>query len=66
MSIFLKKEYAIQINPSTIYIYYKKKNLSKNHKKQKWYTPMKEPAFAEVSGENVQLDVKYVFGKEQT
>jgi transposase len=67
MSIYLKDKYGIDVAPSPIYRYYKKKKLiRKPQKHQKWYTPLKEPYYAEMPGENVQLDVKYVPGKEQT
>lgn len=66
MSIYIKREHYIDVSPSTIYKFYKKKKLiRKPQKQQKWYTPLKEPYYAEMPGENVQLDVKYVPGKEQ-
>lgn len=66
MSIYLKNNHNLDISPSTIYKFYKKKKLiRKPQKQQKWYTPLKEPYIAELPGENVQLDVKYVPGKDK-
>lgn len=65
MSVYLKREHGIEISPSALYKFYKKKRLiRKPQKQQKWYTPLKEPFFAECAGENVQLDVKYVPGPD--
>ena len=65
MSAWLKKNYGIYISHQTIYEFYKKKHLiRKPQKKQLWYTPLKEPYKAKLAGENVQLDVKYVPGKD--
>jgi transposase len=66
MSVYIEREYGVSVSPSTIYKFYKKKRLiRKPQKQQKWYTPLKEPYYAQLPGENVQLDVKYVPGKEQ-
>lgn len=63
MSVFLKKKYTVDVSPSTLYKFFKKKRLiRKPQRQQKWYTPLKEPYYAEIPGENVQLDVKYVPG----
>lgn len=67
MSLFLNKEYELDISPSAIYKFYKKKRLiRKPQKQQKWYTPLKEPYYAKFPGENVQFDVKYVPGPDMT
>lgn len=67
MSLYLKEFCNIAISPSTIYKFYRRKRLiRKPQKHQKWYHPMKEPFHAKFPGENVQLDVKYVPGKNQT
>lgn len=67
MAIYLKKTHGVAVSPSTIYKFYKKKGLvRKPQKQQKWYTPLKKPYMAEMPGENVQLDVKYVPGKDQS
>lgn len=67
MSIWLKKNHGIYISHQTIYKYFKKRRLiRKPQKKQSWYTPLKKPYFAQIPGENVQLDVKYVPGKDMT
>lgn len=67
MKILLFKHFQVEISTTTIYKYYKRKNLiRKPQKRQKWYTPLKEPYKAIFPGENVQLDVKYVPGKKQT
>ena len=61
MSIFLLRETGVNVSPSAIYKFMKKKHLIKKpQKKQVWYTPMKEPYRSSKPGENVQLDVKYV------
>lgn len=67
MSLYLQKNHDVYISSTTIYKYYKRKHLiRKPQKKLKWYTPMKEPYYAQIPGENVQLDVKYVPGPKQT
>lgn len=66
MSVLIESKFNKYISPQAIYKFYKKKRLiRKPQKQQKWYTPLKEPYYAEIPGENVQLDVKYVPGKEQ-
>lgn len=63
MSLFLKVKHNLDVSPSAIYKFYKRKKLiRKPQKQQRWYTPLKEPFYAEFPGENVQLDVKYVPG----
>lgn len=65
MKIFLKQNYRITIGTKAIYKFYKRRHLiRKPQKKQPWYIPLKEPYFARIPGENVQLDVKYVPGKD--
>lgn len=65
MKIYLETNHGIFITANAIYKYYKKKKLiRKPQKKQPWYTPLKEPYYAVIPGENVQLDVKYVPGKD--
>lgn len=67
MSLWLQKKHGIKISHQTIYKFYKKKRLiRKPQKKLKWYMPLKEPYFASIPGENVQLDVKFVPGANQT
>lgn len=63
MKLFLEKNYNLKVTANAIYKYYKRRHLiRKPQKKQPWYTPLKEPYFARMPGENVQLDVKYVPG----
>lgn len=65
MKIFLEKNYGLKITANVIYRYYKKRHLiRKPQKKQPWYTPLKEPYYARIPGENVQIDVKYVPAKD--
>lgn len=65
MSVYLKKKYGVVISHQTIYKFFKKKHLiRKPQNKQRWYTPLKAPYYAETPGENVQLDVKYVPGPD--
>lgn len=67
MKQYLADNHAIRITATAIYKYYQKKKLiRKPQKKQPWYTPLKTPYHATVPGENVQLDVKYVPGTDQT
>lgn len=67
MKLFLLKNYHLSISANAIYKYYKKRHLiRKPQKKQLWYTPLKKPYIARIPGENVQVDVKYVPGKEST
>lgn len=67
MMLFLKNKHNIEVSATIIYRYYKKKGLiRKPQKKLKWYQPLKEPYFAKIPRENVQLDVKYVPGKDLT
>ena len=61
MRLYLKRETGVEVSAKNIYMFMKKKDLiRKPQKKQKWYTPMKEPFYTQKPGENVQLDVKYV------
>lgn len=63
MSIHIKEKTGTSIAPNAIYKFFKRRHLiRKPQKKQLWYAPMKEPYYAVVPGENVQLDVKYVPG----
>lgn len=67
MKLFLEKNYKLKVSANTIYKYYKKRHLiRKPQRKQSWYTLLKKPYFAQIPGENVQLDVKYVPGKDMT
>ena len=65
MSLHLRQRMAVEVSSTAIYKFMKKHNLiRKPQRKQVWYTPMKEPYTATIPGENVQLDVKYVPGKD--
>ncbi len=65
MKIYLEKKYGLKVTANIIYRYYQKRHLiRKPQRKQVWYTPLKEPYQAVKPGENVQLDVKYVPGKD--
>lgn len=65
MKLFLEKNHGIKVTANVIYRYYKRKYLiRKPQKKQSWYMPLRQPYFAQIPGENVQLDVKYVPGKD--
>ena len=67
MKLYLKDQCSVDVSTTAIYKYFKKKRLiRKPQKKLPWYTPMKEPFYACIPGENVQLDVKYVPGEEHT
>jgi transposase len=61
MRLYIARETGIHVSAIAIYKFMKKRHLiRKPQKKQTWYAPMKEPYFATLPGENVQLDVKYV------
>lgn len=67
MSVFLKQRYHTNVSPSALYKFFKRKKLIKKPQKhQKWYHPLKEPYYATIPGENVQIDVKYVPGEDHT
>lgn len=65
MSLYLFKETGVEVCPSAIYKFMKRRRLiRKPQKKQVWYMPLKEPFYASKPGENVQLDTKYVPGRD--
>jgi len=65
MRLLLANKYQIKVTANVIYRYFKRRHLvRKPMKKQVWYMPLKEPYYARIPGENVQLDVKYVPGKD--
>lgn len=65
MRVFLRDNHQIYVSKIAIYKYFKQRHLiRKPQKKQSWYLPLKEPFYATKAGENVQLDVKYVPGKD--
>ena len=65
MSILVKKKLGINVSPTTIYEYYKKKKLiRKPQKKLPWYQPMKERLIINKQGEGVQVDVKYIYNEQ--
>ncbi|MFH1047060.1 MAG: DDE-type integrase/transposase/recombinase [Patescibacteria group bacterium] len=67
MGAHLKQALDVSVSPNAIYKKYLKRDLvRKPQKKQAWYHPMKEPYIATKPGENVQLDVKYVPGRDGT
>lgn len=67
MRIFLRHNYHLEVSATAIYKYYRRRKLiRKPQKQQAWYIPLKEPYFAKIAGENVQLDVKYVPGPHLT
>lgn len=67
MKWYLKEHYNLTVSTTIIYRYYKRRHLiRKPQKKTPWYTPMKEPYYATFPGENVQIDVKYVPGAQET
>lgn len=67
MKLLLKQKHNITVGTKAIYKYYLRRHLiRKPMKKQVWYTPLKKPYYAVRPGENVQLDVKYVPGRDVT
>lgn len=62
MSLLIKKELGLDLSPTIIYRYYRKKHLiRKPQRKLPWYQPMKYALTIEKQGQGVQLDVKYVY-----
>jgi transposase len=67
MAYFIRARCGVSLSPTVIYRYYKRRHLiRKPQKKLPWYLPMKEPFASSKPGENVQADVKYVPGEDQT
>jgi IS30 family transposase len=67
MQFFLRDNYQLNVSTTAIYKYFKRRKLiRKPQKQQAWYIPLKEPYYAQIAGENVQLDVKYVPGANLT
>ena len=65
MSLLVKKKLDIGISPSLIYKYYQRKKLiRKPQKKIPWYQPTKECLVVRKPGEDVQIDVKYVYNEQ--
>ena len=65
MRLYLADRYRLPVSATAIYKYYKKRRLiRKPQRKQPWYTPMTKPFVAQKPGENVQIDLKYVPGKQ--
>lgn len=65
MQDYLKEKTGVVVSTTAIYKFMKKRRLiRKPQKKQAWYSPMKQPYVALRPGENVQLDTKYVPGKD--
>lgn len=64
MRDFLLKELGLQVSPTIIYRFYKKRGLiRKPQKRLPWYEPMKQKLVVKQPGEGVQMDVKYVYDK---
>ena len=64
MRDYLLKELQLQVSPTIIYRFYKRRKLiRKPQKKLPWYEPMKQKLEVKSPGEGVQMDVKYVYGK---
>ena len=67
MALYLKDKHGVEVSSTAIYKYFKKRHLiRKPQRKQPWYRPMKERYVSTKPGENVQFDVKYVPGPDQT
>jgi transposase len=65
MSVYVLRERGVRVSPSAIYKFYKRRGLIRRPvKRQAWYTPMTKPFRASIPGENVQLDLKYVPGRD--
>lgn len=67
MQVYVRERYGVTVSSIAIYKFFKKRHLiRKPQKKLPWYRPMRERFIAFVPGENVQFDVKYVPGPDQT
>lgn len=67
MKMLVKKELGVSISTTIIYRFYRKKGLIfKKQKKLPWYQPLKERIFAQKPGENIQLDVQYIWQKKRS
>lgn len=62
MKYLVKRELGLDLSTTIIYRFYRKKDLiRKRQKKLPWYQPIKERIFVQKPGQNVQLDVQYVW-----
>lgn len=67
MRLHLQRTVGITVSTTTIYRFFKRRRLiRKPQKKLPWYQPMRERYVARMPGENVQVDVKYIPGPDQT
>lgn len=67
MQLYLKDRCGLEVSTTTIYKYFKKKQLiRKPQRRLPWYCPMKKRFVSIKPGENVQFDVKYVPGEDRT
>lgn len=66
MKLLIKRRFGVDISTTTIYKFYKKKNLIfRPQKKLAWYTPLKNPVIPKTPGDVVQMDAKYVWEDNQ-
>lgn len=66
MRDYLLRELKLQVSPTIIYRFYKKRKLiRKPQKRLPWYEPMKQKLKVFKPGEGVQMDVKYVYPKSK-
>jgi len=64
MKYLVKREFNLNLSTTLIYRFYQRKNLIRNkQKKLPWYQPIKERIFALKPGQNVELDVQYIWQK---
>jgi len=62
MKYLVKRELNLDLSTTLIYRFYQRKDLiRKKQKKLPWYQPMKERIFTQKPGQNVELDVQYVW-----
>lgn len=62
MSLLVKRRFGMNISTTSIYEFYKKKDLIRRpQKKLAWYTPLKEAVIPKGPGDVVQLDAKYIW-----
>ena len=62
MKLLIKRRFGIDISTTSIYKFYKKKDLIfRPQKKLQWYAPLKEAVIPKVPGDVVQMDAKYVW-----
>ncbi len=62
MKHLVKRELGVDLSTTIIYRFYQRKDLiGKKQKKLPWYQPIKERVLVQKPGQNVQMDVQYIW-----